>query len=63
MTHCTQVNSSVCIKRALHPRWTVLYAEIVLCTHKKSNFGLSSSIESPGFLYTTFLHFTEWQKK
>ena len=26
------------------------------CMHKKYNPGLSSSIDSPGFLNTTFLH-------
>ena len=31
-------------------------ARILLCTHKKSNSGLSPSIENADFLYTTFLH-------
>ena len=56
MGHCTQVNSTVCLKRALHPRGAVLCAQIVPCTHKNSNSGLSSSVEIPCFLYTTFLH-------
>ena len=49
MTHCTHVNNTA-------PQMNSIIAQIVPCTHKKSNSSLSSSIESVGFLYTTFSH-------
>ena len=41
-------------KSALHLH--VLSAQKVPCTQKISNSSLNWFIESPGFLYTTFLH-------
>ena len=50
--HCTHINGTLYASTA--PIRTVLRAQKKQFMHKKSNSGLSSSIESPGFLYSTF---------
>ena len=43
-------------KKGTAPQMNIIGAQIVPCSHEKSNSGLSLSIESASFLYTTILH-------
>ena len=43
-------------KKSTTPQMNNISAQVVPCTYKKPNSSLSLSIESAGFLYTTFLH-------
>ena len=44
-------------KKSAAPQMNSIRAQIMSCTHKKSNSGLSSSLESAGFLCTIFFTF------
>ena len=43
-------------KKSSATQMNSISAQMVSCMHQKFNSSLNSSIESVGFLYTTFLH-------